>query len=62
MSNFTKWCNMVLIAVRTYALAAHLTTAVPPTDDEGWLFLDSPSSYAGSIAPSILWFHRARHH
>nr|XP_051190533.1 uncharacterized protein LOC127303864 [Lolium perenne] len=54
-SNYSKWRNMVNIAVHTYALADHLTTAVAPADEE-WLRLDSTVLrwLYGSIAPDIL--------
>jgi hypothetical protein len=54
-SNYSKWRNMVDIAVHTYALADHLTTAVAPADEK-WLRLDSTVLrwlYV-SIAPDIL--------
>jgi hypothetical protein len=54
-SNYTRWNNMVQIAITTYALADHLTTAVAPADEK-WLRLDSTVLrwlYV-SIAPDIL--------
>jgi hypothetical protein len=54
-SNYSKWRNMVDIAVHTYVLADHLTTAVAPANEE-WLRLESTVLHwlYGSIAPDIL--------
>ncbi|XP_071680411.1 uncharacterized protein [Lolium perenne] len=54
-SNFTRWNTMVQIAVTTYTLADHLTTATPPADDDEWLRMDATVLcwLYGSVTPEI---------
>jgi hypothetical protein len=54
-SNSTKWRNFLQVVVTQYALSDHLTTAIPPVDDDDWLRLDTTVLrwLYGSIAPDI---------
>jgi hypothetical protein len=53
-SNYTRWRNMVQIAITTYALSDHLDTDMLP-DEEEWLRMDTTVLcwLYGSITPEI---------